>query len=379
MGLSASKMRRATQRQDPQSYPSGHLLRPMSAQLPTQIFTLDRIPRNLAPLSSSSDGGLRRRVGYGFQSHRPSKLIEVERKLSQEIRQRDAMECRANGKWRLSLRGPGSTLVALSLAGCASASLDRAGSLSSYTALQRSDGLLTRSELFVNKDLVLAAKTVKIVPTLFAEVSATAVFGADQRALVSNAIDRELCLGLSGRFKIAKPGEPADLTVHAVVSSVAGTNAAAAGVSKVAGFLPSILLPGVPIPVPRIPIGLGSLSVEAEAIDEKGSQAAAMIWALGANSLTSGARGSSSGDAYELASSFAGDFSKLVTTGEDPFKAGPSLPDGRKLMVQAGLNSGDPGCAVYGKNPGVVGLIGGGIGAPPEWTDGGKAEAKPAE
>ena len=289
------------------------------------------------------------------------------------------MICGAKLLRHLLIHAPCVALAALSPAGCASADLDRADSLSSYTALQRSDGLLTHSELFVNKDLVLSAKTVKIVPTLFARAPATAIFGADQRLLVSNAIDRQLCLGLSARFKIAKPWEPADLTVHAVVSGVTETNAAAAGASKVAGILPSILLPGVPIPIPRIPIGLGSLSVEAEATDQKGSQAAAMVWAQGANSLTSGARVSSSGDAYEMASAFAGDFSKLVVTGEDPFKAGPSLPDGHKLLVQAGLNSGDLGCAGYGKHPGVVGLIGGGLGLPPEWTDSGRSEPKAAE
>lgn len=67
---------------------------------------------------------------------------------------------------------------------------------------------------------------------------------------------------------------------------------------------PSILLPSVLVPVPRIPIGLGSLSVEAEARDPRGNQNAAMVWGRGADSFTSAARVSSDGDAYDLATEF---------------------------------------------------------------------------
>ena len=105
------------------------------------------------------------------------------------------------------------------LSGCASAELDRAGSLSSYVGLQRSDGILTHSEIMVNTDNVLSAKTVKIVPTIFAQVPANVVFSSQQRRLVANAIDRALCMGASARLKVVGPTERADLTVHAVVPS----------------------------------------------------------------------------------------------------------------------------------------------------------------
>jgi hypothetical protein len=93
---------------------------------------------------------------------------------------------------------------------------------------------------------------------------------------------------------------------------------------------PSILLPGVPVPVPRIPVGLGSLTVEAEARDRSGSQQAAMIWGRGANSFTSAPRGSNAGDAYELATAFGDDFSRLLVTGASPFGKLPPLPSLQK-------------------------------------------------
>ena len=150
--------------------------------------------------------------------------------------------------------------------GRATADLDRAGTLSSYESLARSDGILTHAEVYAQRDLLLAAKTVTLVPTAFASVQATAVFDADQRKLVAGVIDRSLCHGLSARLKVVLPGAPSDLVVHAVVTRVLPTNAAFAGASKVIGVLPSILLPGVPIPVPRVPIGLGSLTIEVEAV-----------------------------------------------------------------------------------------------------------------
>ncbi|MGO7331645.1 DUF3313 family protein, partial [Rhizobium leguminosarum] len=75
-----------------------------------------------------------------------------------------------------------------------------------------------------------------------------------------------------------------------------------------------------PIPVPRLPLGLGGLSVEAEATTRDGKQLGAMVWAKGANFLTTSARVSKVGDAYSLATSFGDDFSKMLVKGNTPFK-----------------------------------------------------------
>jgi len=263
-------------------------------------------------------------------------------------------------------------LVALTAAGCANAPLDRAGSFQAYDDLTPSDGLVTRTLLKVARDDVLAAKTVKIVPTTFSDAAGPVPFTPAQRSLVTNAADRALCAGLAERFQVVGLAEVADLSVHAVVTHVAPTDPVAVGFSKGASVAKTVLLPGVPVPVPRIPIGLGSLSLEAEARDIKGQQKAAMIWARAANSLDPG-RVAEEGDAYTLAVAFGDDFSKLLVRGETPFGKLPALPSIEKLGAQLGGAPKYPACEAFGRSPGLVGMLGDGIGLPPDWTDKGAA------
>ncbi|ANV99625.1 DUF3313 domain-containing protein [Bradyrhizobium icense] len=268
--------------------------------------------------------------------------------------------------------------LCLVTAGCATAPLNRAGSLATYDDLKASDGVLTKSVLRVDKDYVLAAKTVRLVPTRFSATAAAGVpFSEDQRRLIGNAIDRAVCVGLSERFQIVGGAEQSDLIAHAVITHAAPTDPAAAGASKVVSVVPTILLPGVPVPVPRIPIGLGSLSVEAEAKDLRGKQKAAMVWGRGANSFTSAGRVSADGDAYDLASAFGADFSKLLVSGNSPFGTGPSLPSAESLSTTLGGAPKQAACEAFGRAPGVAGLIGERIGVPPDWTDKGTAAQSP--
>ncbi|MGF6434211.1 hypothetical protein ABIE91_009431 [Bradyrhizobium elkanii] len=190
-----------------------------------------------------------------------------------------------NGQPNRSSLLAGAAVAMVLLSGCASAPMTRGGSLASYDNLTPSDGVLAKSLVRVNKDEVLAAKTVRIVPTTFAQ-AASPTLSQEQRHLVANAIDRSLCVGLSERLQVVGPDQPADLSVHALVTQAAPTDEAAAGTSKVVSFLPSALGAGVPVPVPRLPVGLGSLTVEAEVRDQASRQQAAMIWARGANSFT---------------------------------------------------------------------------------------------
>lgn len=258
--------------------------------------------------------------------------------------------------------------------GCASAPLDQVGSLQSYDELKPSDGLLARSLMRVSKDDVLAAKTVRIIPTGFSQPAAgKSTLTPAQRGLITNAVDRALCSGLSQRFQVVALTEPADLTVHAMVTHVAPTNALAAGVSKVASTAVSVALPDMRIPVPRLPIGLGSLSLEAEAIGDNGKQAAAMIWGRGANALLDSGRVAREGDAYDLAAKFGHDFSKLLVSGNTPFGTLPSLPTRAELRAMVGGGPKYPACKAFGKSPGLVGFVGDRMGLPPAWTDKGAA------
>ena len=150
----------------------------------------------------------------------------------------------------------------------------------------------------------------------------------------------------------------ADLSVRAVITHMAPTDATAAGVSKVASVVPSIVAPGVPIPVPRLPIGLVFPRVEAEARDPNGHQKAAMIWSRGANSFTSPPRVSSDGDAYDLASAFGDDFGKLLVTAESPFGKVSAPPSIDSLKASLGGAPKEAVCEAFGRAPGLVGMIG---------------------
>lgn len=108
-------------------------------------------------------------------------------------------------------------------AGCAPAPLVEGSGLSKYDAMQPSDGVLTKSRISVNKEKVLAAQTVRIAPTTFPPGIA-AKLTSSQRDLVTNAVNRGLCVSLSDRFKVVAPDQPADLTVKASVTQVTETD-----------------------------------------------------------------------------------------------------------------------------------------------------------
>lgn len=265
--------------------------------------------------------------------------------------------------------------LAASLAGCASAPLSTAGSLDSYAGLAAADGVVTHSKLRVDKADVLGAKTISIQPALFSSAALKAKLNDKQRHVISNAIDRAVCIGLSDRFVVVQSGQPSDLIVHATITDVTITNPTAAGASKVASIVPMFVSAGQPIMIPRIPIGMGSLSVEAEARDPSGRQKAAFVWARGADMLTSTARVSESGDAYDLASEFGADFSKLLVTGDNPFDKGISLPSTQRVQSSLGGKPKYATCDAFGRT-GVPAFLGGKVlGSPPEWLD----DAAPVE
>ncbi|WP_284419892.1 MULTISPECIES: DUF3313 domain-containing protein [unclassified Bradyrhizobium] len=260
--------------------------------------------------------------------------------------------------------------AAIGLSGCATAPITQSGALASYRSLAESDGLLAKSVLNVNKDNVLAASTVRIMPTTFAgEVGS--VLAEPQRRLVTNAVDRALCLSLSERFIVVAPNERADLTTRSFITQVAATDAVAAGASKVVSVVPGAL--GVPVPVPRLPIGLGSLTIEAEAVDRRGRQQAAMVWARGANSFTNSPVISQAGDAYDLAGAFSADFGQLLVTGETPFGKPPKIPSIDRIGAALGGKPKNAACEAFGRDPGLIGMVANRLGAPPEWVDKGAA------
>jgi hypothetical protein len=249
------------------------------------------------------------------------------------------------------------------LAACASAPLTHNGALTSYEGLTPSNGAQAKARLRVSKTEVAAAKTVRITPTRFADGIGRGLSGTD-RALMVNRVDRALCHGLSERFDVVDPSQPADLSIQATITHLGKTDRIAAGASVVVSFV-SV----VPAVSPRVPFGLGSLTIEAEALTPTGDQAAAMIWSKGASyiSVLGSTTVSAVGDAYQLAPSFGTDFAQLLATGETPFGNGDLI----KLNGKP-----DAACGVYGDDPGVGGFIAENFGLPPDWTDKGARRPK---
>lgn len=258
-------------------------------------------------------------------------------------------------------------VLPLVAAGCASVPLKGAGTLKTYNNLGEQKGMLSKSRNYVDGNALASVKTVRVVPTTFAQSALSLVKTEQDRALVANALDREVCVALSDKFQIVSSGETADLTVRAVVTDVLPTDKAVAGVSTAVSLGGSAA--GLPVGIPRLPFGLGGLAVEAEAIDRSGVQRAAMVWARGANSITNKPRVSEVGDAYSLATTFGNEFSSMLVTGKEPKPLNIALPSGQRMQSWLGGEPKYAACDTFGRAPGLVGIVADKFGAPPEWTD----------
>jgi len=215
----------------------------------------------------------------------------------------------------------------------------------------------------------MAAKTISIAPTTFPPAVAPTLSN-EQRALVANTVDRALCVSLSDRFKVVTPDLPADLVVRSNVTRATATDEVAAGISIAASIGTKFIDTSVPIPTPRVPVGLGEISIEAEAVDRLGQQQAAIVWGRGATAFFSTPRVSKASDAYDLAKEFGDDFATLLNKGESPFDGvGFEIPSLEKVGSKMGLAPKYAACEVYGRSPGLIGWAGDKLGLPPEWTD----------
>ncbi|XUY25624.1 DUF3313 domain-containing protein [Agrobacterium sp. rho-8.1] len=266
---------------------------------------------------------------------------------------------------RLIVAGTG-LLILLVVSGCSTVPLSDGTTLTSAGQLTASKGKFTKTRTFVDTRALAAVRTVAIIPTTFSFAASSRIKDPRDRSLVANALDRAVCVALSDRFEIAPAGQPADLTVRAVVAGVVPTNKAAAGVATAVSLGSSFALP---VSVPRLPIGLGGLAVEAEAVDYSGTPRAAVLWSKGANSFTNKPRVSEVGDAYALANNFGKYFARMLSTGQDPKSMDLSLPSGHSMRSAMGGKPKYAACEAFGRAPGIAGALATQVGAPPQWTD----------
>ncbi|MDW5315873.1 DUF3313 domain-containing protein [Rhizobium sp. PL01] len=251
-------------------------------------------------------------------------------------------------------------------AACTSVPLKEGGTLTSYTQLSPVKGKFTKSRTFVDSKGLATVITVSIVPTMFTLEAASRIKAPQDRALVTNALDRAVCVSLSDKYQIVHAGQPADLTVRTVVTDIVATNKTMAGVSTAVSLGSNIALP---VGIPRLPVGLGGLAVEAEATDFTGIQRVAVVWSKGANSITNSARASEVGDAYSLASNFGKYLSRMLVSGEEPKGLDLSLPSAHRVNSVLGGKPKFAACDVFGRSPGLAGIVADKVGAPPQWTD----------
>lgn len=256
-------------------------------------------------------------------------------------------------------------------AGCASVPLQEGGTLTSYGNLSAPKGKIAKKRIYADGPRLAAVKTVSIVPTSFVPTAAARVKTEADRAMVANALDRALCVALSDKYQMVPAGQPADLTIRSVVTDLVPTNKTMAGVATAVSVGSGFALP---VSVPRLPIGLGGLAIEAEAVDSSGVQSAAMVWARGANSIQDNPRVSEVGDAYGLAGKFAEDFSKMVISGKEPAGLDISIPSRQRMQSWLGGKPKYAACDAFGRAPGLLGAVASKYGAPPQWTE---KKAKP--
>lgn len=290
------------------------------------------------------------------------------------------MLLRSPRRHRLPARAGRLALAAVLLAGvagCGDVVLTDGSSLSRRDQFVTSDAVASESKLFIDPTLPQTVRTVRIVPTRFTAAVSGPGLTEVERRVIANAADRALCYDLSLRYDVVSSGR-ADLTVRSAITRVDLTNIPASGATVAASTAISVAgQVGIGfantvgrIPVPRLPIGLGSLTIEAEALDARNRQRAGMIWAGAANAFTNQARFSAAGDAYDLAGEFGQDFGSYLATGKDPFKGELLLPTYDRIRITTlGEAPLDPDCEAFGRAPGFDGMLGDMIGLPPEWTD----------
>lgn len=263
-------------------------------------------------------------------------------------------------------------ITALLATGCTSMPIKESGTLTSYSNLGPPKGKLGKKRrLYIDGRQLSQVKTVRIVPTSFTFIAASRTKSEADRFLVSNALDRALCVALSDKYQMVSSDQPADLTIRSVITDIVPTNKAVAGAATVVSVGGGFALPSeVPfVGIPRIPFGLGGLAVEAEAVDSTSVQRAAMMWGRGANFIQDKPRYSEVGDAYGLATKFASDFSRMLITGREPKMLDISVPSRNRVQSWFGGKPKYAACEAFGRAPGVLGAVAGKYGLPPQWTD----------
>lgn len=208
-------------------------------------------------------------------------------------------------------------LAPLLLAGCGTPAR-QSGLLSSYEGLPAANNGLRASTAERRDDAALSGlRRIAIRPSSLAASPTNAWLSEAERALILREVDAQLCFELSRRYEITATQGEAEAEVRAVVAEVRPTGRAGSAASAAASFF----IPG-PLGV-RVPGTTGGLSAEAELVDTRGRQLAALVWNRNATAVgTDSPSLSRVGDALQFAEAF-GDAAGKALSPKDK-KSGPA-------------------------------------------------------
>jgi hypothetical protein len=184
------------------------------------------------------------------------------------------------------------------VAACQTAPSGNSGFLAGYDRLQTEEGTL-RASIRQHRDeaAATAVEQVWLEPAVLIG-EAGAGLSDQERGMVLREVDRQVCYEISERFTLSPTAEGV-ARVRTAVVDIRPTGAAGSGVAAVA----NVLIPG-PGTV-RVPGTTGGLAAEAELLDPRGEQVAALAWARNANVVGMDSPSLSRvGDALQMAEPF---------------------------------------------------------------------------
>jgi hypothetical protein len=215
---------------------------------------------------------------------------------------------------------PAGLLALFGLAACQTAPTADSGFLSAYDRLETVGGTVRASiRQYRDEPGATAVDQVWLEPAVLIG-QAGAALTERERAMVLREVDRQVCYEISERFTLAAAPDGASRVRTAVVR-IDGTVAAGSAVAAVANaFIPG---PGTF----RVPGTTGGLAAEAELLDARGTQTAALAWARNANVVgTDTPSLSRVGDALQLAEPFGDAVGDAFAPADRPARAIPD-PD----------------------------------------------------
>jgi hypothetical protein len=210
---------------------------------------------------------------------------------------------------------PAGLLAVCGLTACQTAPTANSGFLSTYDRLEAQEGTV-RASIRQHRDETRASgiEQVWLEPTVLIGPVGESLTDED-RAMVLREVDRQVCYEISERFTLAAAPDGASRVRTAVVR-IDPTGPEGSAVAAVANaFIPG---PGTV----RVPGTTGGLAAEAELLDARGGQAAALAWARNANVLgTDSPSLSRVGDALQMAEPFADALGDAFAPADRPVRA----------------------------------------------------------